>query len=254
MQLVAAEDEVGELLQLLHRLRAFGPVQAESDPVHFLLIAQALDVLAVVGRIVVLLEGGLLVEALDEETFPLQVGEVQRAAYRVHALLQRPFLGRLEQGLGHLEVVDGVEPAEAGALLPVLLVRGLLDDGHDAAGDDAVFPSKEADEIAAVAVHVIRTEDLLLVHVKRRNEVRVPRVQVQREIQERLLLLLGLYLLDSDHFTGVLRGSRRPPRSARRDCRPSGCRRHIQSGNRPRTAPGSSCPPPSPARARRCGR
>ena len=210
--------------------------------------------LPVVGRVVVLLEGGLLVEALDEEALPLQVGEVQRAADRVHALLQRPFLGRLEEGFRHLEIVDGVEPAEAGALLSVLLVRRLLDDGHDAAGDGAVLVREEADEVAAVAVHVVRAEDLLLVHVQGRNEIRVPRIQVQREIQERLLLLLGLYLLDSDHFTGVLRGNRRPLRSARRGCRPSGCTRRIRSGNRPRTAPGSSCPPPAPVPARRCGR
>ena len=210
--------------------------------------------LAVVGRIVVLLEGGLLVEAFDEEPFPLQVREVQRAAHGIHALFFRPLFGRLEEGLGYLEIIDGIEPAEACALFSVLLVGGLLDDGHDASGDCAVLVRKEADEVAAVAVHVVRAEDLLLVHVQRRDETGVPRVQVQREIQERLLFLLGGYLLDSDHSTGVWHGSRRPPRSARHGCRPSDCRRHSRSGSRLRTARGSSGQPPAPVPAHRCGR
>ena len=165
MQFVAAEDEIGELLQLLHRLRAFGPIKPESDPVHFLFITQALDMLAVVRRIVVLLEGGLLVESFNEEPFPLQVRKVQRAAHGIHALFFRPLFGRLEEGLGYLEIIDGIEPAEACALFSVLLVGSLLDDGHDASGDCAVLVRKEADEVAAVAVHVVRAEDLLLVHV-----------------------------------------------------------------------------------------
>ena len=189
MEIVALHHVVRHLLQLAVVL--LRQVDLPLLPVHLFSVAQVLNEPLVVGGVVLLLEGGQLIEALDQQPLPLQVREAQRAADRVHALLPGPLLQGVEEGGGHLLIVDGVEAGEADALLPGLLVVGLLEDALDPARHFSVPVGVEADRLAGVVVDVVRAEHLLLVPVEGRHEVGVVLVELQREIQKFLLLLFA---------------------------------------------------------------
>ena len=197
MQLVAAEDEVRKLVEVF--LVVFGGVDPELEPVDLLGEAQLLDVMLIIVSIVLLFKSLGLVEAFDQQAFALQVGERQRSAEGVHALLQRPVLDRLEEGFRYGRIVDDVEVAEAGAPLTILRVGGLLDDALDATGHPAVLVCVQADPVAAVRIDEPRLEHLPLVGVQRRDEKRIAFVEPEREFQEFALLAAGECLFYFDH-------------------------------------------------------
>ena len=71
MKFVALHKELAALFE--RGILFFGRVEPALRPVHFLFVAAGLDVLLIVRRVVLLLKCGRLVEAFDEEAFPLQI-------------------------------------------------------------------------------------------------------------------------------------------------------------------------------------
>ena len=219
-------DEPGHLLQ--GAVVLVREIDLPLLPVHLLAVAAVLDEPLVVVGVVLLLKGGELVKALDQKALPFQVGEAQRAADRVHTLGPGPVFQSVEQGVGHLLIVNGVEPGEADPLFAGFFVVGLLQDALDPADDLSVPVGVPAGRLAGVVVDVVGPEHFLFVPVQRGHKAVVALVELQREVQKVLLLLFGFDFDNFDHVDSSLcpfpfierptdapRGSRYPRRWGR---------------------------------------
>ena len=171
VEVIALHDEIRHLLH--GAVVVLGRIDLAFRPVDLLLIAQPLDQPAVVLSVVLFLKGGELVEALDEQTLALQIGEAERPADGVHALGDRPFLDRGEELLCDLGAVDRVEAVEAHTLLMTLLVGCFLDDALNTSDDPLAVEGEEVYDLTAIVVGEIGLEHRLFVAVEGWNEVGV---------------------------------------------------------------------------------
>ena len=112
----------------------------ELDPVDILQIAKPLQILGIIGVIVNGCEGRAFAESFDEHALPVQVGEPQRAMKAFHALVGRPLLHRSEEGLRDFEILDKIDPTEAGVLFSPLLDVAVVDETGDSSDHASVFP------------------------------------------------------------------------------------------------------------------
>ena len=133
MEIAALLHKLGQLAPPLDDLFVGGHLDEILHPVHVLHIAQAGQVIDVVGMVIVGEEAAPPVKALHQHALPVQVGEAQGAVYLVAALLLGPALHRGEQGVGHLLVVNEVHLGEAHAVGVPLLVGPVAENGADAA-------------------------------------------------------------------------------------------------------------------------
>ena len=122
-----------------------------------------------------------MVVTLDQHALLAEGVVVERTMDLVHPLLLGPGLGGADQQAGHFDVLDAVEPAEAGALPAVELVVTGVDHPGDAA-DHPVAVERQPEFVAAVF------------------ERRAVLVQFIRELDKLHQVLAGL------HFTYLIAG------------------------------------------------
>ena len=76
-----------------------------------------------------------MLEPFHQEAFPVHVGETEGALDLRRAPGAAPGDDRVDKRLGHVEVLDEVDPAEAdGLFLPLLIRLAVADGGHAADG------------------------------------------------------------------------------------------------------------------------
>ncbi len=173
-----------ELCELLRGLRWHGEiilhVVVVLDP-----SAELLHVLRVIGIIVYRWHRAELVEAHDEHSLGVEVGETERTHHGGHALALAPGFHCVEESLRHLYVVNEIYPSKAHVLPGELLVGALVDDGSHASHDFAILISHEILRLAEVKGHVLVTAECVHVIKKQsRGIVGVALVKVIVEIYE----------------------------------------------------------------------
>ena len=126
---------------------------------------------------------GDVLESFNQHALLAQRIVVQRSVDFRHSLLPGPVFRRAEQQARDLEVVDSVEPAEAGAFLSIQLVVARIDHAADPADD---FLSVEDHPKFPGAVLQGRDfgQGMDLVAVKRRYILLAVPVQLVRETDE----------------------------------------------------------------------
>ena len=83
-----------------------------------------------------------MLEPFHQETFPVHVSESEGALDLRRAPLAAPRDDRVHERLGHVEVLDEIDPAEAdGVLLPFLVGLAVEDGGY--AADNLSVPTGE---------------------------------------------------------------------------------------------------------------
>ena len=171
------------------------------QPIHVLAVTAVFNELLVVVEIVLFLEGGKLVEALYQQTFPFQVGKAQRSHNFRHSLLFCPIFHRFKQGVCHLLVVYAVKPCETHSVLVPLAVGGTLQNAGNASHHFAVAVGVEVHRLCLIVVHVVFAENLLFVCVERRHKISVALVKFKRKVQKLPLLFFCNYLFYLYHVS-----------------------------------------------------
>ena len=131
------------------------PVSSGAYPVDLLFVTAALDQLLIIAVVVLLLEGGQPVEAVDQQALALEVGESERAADGVDPAFPRPVLGGREEGRRDILIVNRIEAGESGAAPAGLFVVRALDDRRYPSGGLSVLFGEEVSGLAGVVVDVI---------------------------------------------------------------------------------------------------
>ena len=192
---------LGQLVQARAGMLVVGDLDQVLHPVHVLVVAQALQVVYVIGVIIIGNEHALAVEALDQHALPVQVGEAQRPVHRVAALLPGVVLHRLEQGRGHLRVVDEVHLRKPHAVGVPLFVGPVAQYRPDAAHDLPVPIGQEGLGLAVLEGRVLlRVPVVQVVRVHRRDELRHVLVQHVHVVHELPALGLGPDFPDLYHM------------------------------------------------------
>ena len=198
MHFVALHDLVAQLGKALVGL--LGGIELVFHPIDFLLVPQMFDELLIVGVVVLLLEGGELLEALDEQAFALEIGKAEGADDFLHAFLFRPCFDGGKEGICHFLIVDAVEPGEADALLLPFFVGGALQDARDSPDDFAVAVCKKVDGFRCFVVVIVALEELHFVRIEGRDEVGIVLIEPEGEVDEFPLLFGCFYFFDFDHI------------------------------------------------------
>ena len=183
---------LGPFDHLRHLLRNHRPFRGEGLVLHvvdFLDEPVALEKGLVVGGVVQFRHRCKLVEPLDEEALLVEVREPVGPGEGGHPLFARQGDYRIEQRLGHIVVVDDVEPSEAHVVRPVLVVGGVAENSRDASDDPPVPARKVQLRLRVLEGRIAaRGERVELVLDERGDPVRVARVQRAGESDELLEL------------------------------------------------------------------
>ena len=113
MELMGLKGPLGDVVDPLGNRPILGEVDAKFDPIRVLMVAQALQMLVVIGRVVIGKKQAAPVIAFHQHTFPVQVGEAQRPMDLIAAFFPGKVLYRLEQGGGDLRIVDEIHLGKA---------------------------------------------------------------------------------------------------------------------------------------------
>ena len=154
----------------------------------------------VVGIVVLLFEGGKLLEAFNEQTFALEVGKAEGTDDFLHALFFRPMFDGGKEGGSDFLVVDAVEAGESDALLLPFLVGGALQNARDAPDDFAFSVCKEIDGFRRLVVVIVAFEELHLVRIEGRDEVGIVLIEHEGKIDERALFFKRFDFSYFDHI------------------------------------------------------
>ncbi len=128
---------------------------------------------------------GRRVEALDEGAHLLPDVEGEGPAHALHVPRREPPLGRIEQGVRHLRVVDRVEEAEEAGVVLVDAQVLAVDGRRDAAHEPAVAPRREDRALAVLEERVLlRVQPCADVHFERRHEAGVAAKDLVTDLDE----------------------------------------------------------------------
>ena len=109
-----------------------GDEDAQLQPVIGLLEAQGLEVFSVIWIVILKGKRRNIVESFHHTAFIVEIREAQRTADGGHAILLAKGDDGLDEGLGHLLVVNKVHPPETHFLVLPVPVGNLVDDSNDA--------------------------------------------------------------------------------------------------------------------------
>ena len=173
-----------------------GHLDARLHPVHFLHIAQRLQVARIVGGIVDGDGRTQLVEVLDEHPFLVEVEDAHGAYHGVHAAFAPPVLHGTQQGVGHVHIVHKLDEAEAHLARVPLLVGAVVDDSGDAAhGFSRPVTSQEGLDVRKLQRGVLHgVERLPDVRLQIGHITGVARIQPAGQMHEFIHLVPCLYL------------------------------------------------------------
>ncbi len=181
------------------RVGRFGSVEFVLDPIDFLRIPEIFDELLIVGVVILLFEGGKLLESLDEQPLALQVGKSERAHDLFHALALRPRFHRAEEGVCDLLIVDAVEPRKADAFLLPFFIALAVQNARDPPDGFFAAVCKVVHRFRVVVIVVVGAEDLHFVGIEGRNEIGVVLIESERKLHKRPALFARFYFLNFDH-------------------------------------------------------
>ena len=148
-----------------------------------------------------------MLEALDHEALGVLVGEAVGADDAGHPLAPGPVLDPAEERADDLRVLPGLQEAEAGRLLVPVLVVAVVDDPHDPADAFGPAPGQEEEGVAIAERLVLRRIEVApVVHVDRMDPLRVVRVELFGQVDERPEVLFALHFPNVDAHVVSLHG------------------------------------------------
>ena len=124
MQVVAFHHEFGQLVDLA--IVILRDAQSAARPVHLFLIAKILDKGLIIRIVISLLEGGRIVETVNEQSFAFEVGIAQGSHDLVHAFLDGPSLNGFEEFARDFLIFNDIEMGKTHLFLAGLFVGGSL--------------------------------------------------------------------------------------------------------------------------------
>ena len=207
-------------------------IDVAPEGVHVLRLPQAvvLQQATVVGPIVGHHEEGRRIEPLDQQAALVVHRRIEGPAHDIEAALANPLIGRVEQAVGHLLVVDRFEEAEETARIVIPVIVGLVDNRRDAAARPIVTQRQERLDVGGAdrtgGPWAGRTSWSDSRPTQPGDSAAVapssdPRVELPGQVEELLPLAAGGYRLD-DQVTGHgdatsgARIARLPPRRPHR--------------------------------------
>ena len=148
MEIAALCHKLRQLAPPLDHLFVRGNLNQIFDPVHILYIAQAGHVIDIVGVVIIGEKAAAAVKTLYQHTLPVKVGKAQRSVDLIAAHFLCPALHRVEQGVGHLLIVDKIHLCEAHAVGVPFFVGLAAEDRADAPHHFAVAHGQPAAGLA----------------------------------------------------------------------------------------------------------
>ena len=121
-------------------MAVFGHKDLAFHPIDLVGVAVVLKMLRIVGEIVDRRHGRELVEAIDEHTLGVKVGEAERSHEFGAAMLSCPVFGLSKQCAAYFQIVDEINPAEASRLFVPRAVGLVVDDTSHTSHDFSVAP------------------------------------------------------------------------------------------------------------------
>ena len=197
MEMVALGEHPGHAAHLLGN--TFVGHHLVLEPVTLFLIPEGRHQVCVIREIVQAVERRDVVEAFYQHSLFAQGVVIERTVDFVHPLFLRPGFGGTQQQAGHLQVIDGVEPAETS---PFLVVAFIVSRIHHAADPAHHFISPEGQPHLAGTIPQGRDlgERLDLVGVQGGDILRAVPVQAVRELHKAAQVLARGYFNDTICF------------------------------------------------------
>ena len=197
MQVVTLFDHLGHLFEFLgHAL--LGHKDLILHIVVVLLVA--FHLLHQLGVVVVVIDGGhraQFVEAFDQHSLGIHIGEAQRADNLLHALLTAIILHGGKQGTEHLHVVDEIEPSETDDGPIPLVIITMVHDGSHTTYQLALLVCQKILCLAELKRGIlVFAQRVQFVAIQIRGIIRTAFIQVIMKFDEGLELLLARDLLD----------------------------------------------------------
>ena len=197
MELIHLHDPVGDPAQ--HLVGFFRGGQLILQPIHILHKPQLLQHRAVEGVIILLLEGGVLLKTLHQQTLPVHIAVAKRADDLGHALFCAPAFHGGKQRLGDRRVLHSIKPGEAHLGSALFFIVLVLDDALDAAYGLAIS-LRQVKHRFRVLVVAAGLQQFLLIAVQRRHKLGAVLIQPQRKFDKFLNIFGGCYFLDRYHI------------------------------------------------------
>ena len=129
MEIVPLLQHAGNSRHLL--LHALTRIHLVLKPVALLLITQCRYQVIIICEVVKAIERRDILKSLYQHSLLSQCVVIQRAMHLIHTVFPGPILGSPDKKSCDLDVIDGIEPAEAGSFLAIQLIITRIDHGAD---------------------------------------------------------------------------------------------------------------------------